>query len=157
MKKIRLIAWAVLPALLLSLTLIVAQEAKKKRTPSPKGAMVYVVSPKEGETVKRKFKVIFGLNGMGICPAGITAGDGSPLPNTGHHHLLVDVANLTPAGDPLPADQPTKILHYGAGQTEAMLDLTPGKHTLQLVFADYAHVAHDPPVISEKVSITVSE
>jgi hypothetical protein len=48
-------------------------------------------------------------------------------------------------------------MHFGKGQTEVMLDLAPGKHTLQLVFADHAHVPHDPPVISKKITVTVVE
>ena len=157
MKKLRLFAWILVPATLLVVSKVASQEEKAKRTPSPSGASVYVVSPKNGETVKRKFKVIFGLTGMGICPAGITAADGKPLPNTGHHHLLVDVEKLSPAGEPLAPDKPATIKHFGLGQTEAMLDLAPGKHTLQLVFADHGHVPHDPPVMSEKVTVTVQE
>ena len=43
----------------------------------------------------------------------------------------------------------------GVGKTEAEITLPPGQHTLQLVFADYLHQAHEQPVVSEKVSITV--
>ena len=130
---------------------------KPKRVPSPPGAKVYVVSPKDGETVPRKFKVIFGLSGMGVCPAGITGEGGVPIPDTGHHHMCVDQATLPPMDDVLPIDQPDKVLHYGKGQTETMLELAPGRHTLQLIFADYAHVPHDPPVVSEKITVIVKE
>ncbi|MBG85522.1 MAG: rod shape-determining protein RodA [Verrucomicrobiales bacterium] len=127
---------------------------KPKRNKSPKGAKVYLVGVKDGKNVKKKFKVIFGLSGMGVSPAGITA-SGLPIPNTGHHHLLVNVDKLPPMDQPLPADKPDTIKHFGKGQTEVVLELKPGKHTLQLLFADYAHVPHDPPVMSKKITVTV--
>jgi len=144
-----------LPALITAAPLLGADDEKPKRTPSPKGARSYIVLPRDGRTVNPKFKVVFGIQGMGVCPAGITAADGQPIPDTGHHHLLVDVDNLPPLDVPLPADQHEKIMHFGKGQTEVMLELPSGQHTLQLIFADHAHVAHDPPVISEKITITV--
>ena len=54
------------------------------REPSPAGAEVYIVSPKNGAKVKSPVTVVFGLKGMGIAPAGIK------FDNTGHHHLLID-------------------------------------------------------------------
>ena len=158
--KTRLIGTlALLSAFAVAATVVIAAEHhdKPKRTPSPTGAVSYIVSPKDGATVKKKFKVVFGVTGMGVCPAGITAADGKPLPDTGHHHLLVDVKDLPPLDMHLAADQPTSIMHFGKGQTETMLELPPGKHTLQLVFADYAHVPHDPPLISKKITVTVAE
>jgi hypothetical protein len=127
------------------------------RQKSPKGAMVYIVNLKDGKSINAKngkVKVVFGVSGMGICPAGITA-SGQPIPDTGHHHLLVDVAKLPPLNQPLPADKPDTVKHFGKGQTETEIELSPGKHTLQLVFADYGHVPHDPPVVSKKITITV--
>ena len=134
------------------------QHKESSRTPAPKDASAYIVEPSNGETVDGKFKVVFGLKGMGVCPAGITAG-GEPIPNTGHHHLLVDVKkkNFPDMDKPLPADKPESIIHFGGGQTETMLELPPGKHTLRLILGDYAHIPHDPPVISKKVTITVEE
>jgi hypothetical protein len=159
MKKSHLLTLALVPALLLALVPVFAADhhEKPKRTPSAKGAKVYIVSPRDGATVKKKFKVIFGVTGMGVCPAGITAADGQPLPDTGHHHLLVDVDKLPPLDTHLAPDQPTKFLHFGKGQTETELELAPGKHTLQLVFADHAHVPHDPPLVSAKITVTVAE
>jgi hypothetical protein len=154
MKRLHPVAWAILPLFLVATFAVIAAE-KPKRQSSPKGAEVYFVTPKDGETVARKFKVIFGLTGMGVCPAGITAADAVPYPDTGHHHLLVDQEKLPPIDEVLPVDKPEICLHFGKGQTETMLELTPGKHTLQLVFADYAHVPHDPPVISKKITVTV--
>lgn len=157
MRKLHLILWAVLPGLLLATSVNANQEEKPKRQSSPDGGKVYIVRPADGRTVNKRVKVIFGLTGMGICPAGITSGDGTPFPDTGHHHLLVDMDKLPPLDVPLVSDKPTGVIHFGKGQTETVLRLTPGKHTLQLIFADYAHVPHDPPVVSKKITITVRE
>jgi hypothetical protein len=121
-----------------------AQVAKQKAAPNTK---VYIASPKNGETVSSPFTVQFGLKGMGIAPAGLNH------PNTGHHHLLIDVEKVPDFNVPLPATD--NIRHFGAGQTETELTLPPGKHTLQLVFADYLHIPHDSPVTSEKITIVV--
>ena len=152
MKKLSLFSWIVLFVLMLALPAFSAE--KPKRYPSTPGAKVYVVSPEDGQKVKKQFKVIFGLSGMGICPAGITV-DGQPIPDTGHHHLLVDVDKLPPMDEVLPTEHHDKVMHFGKGQTESMLELPPGKHTLQLIFADFAHVPHDPPVISKKITVIV--
>jgi len=116
-------------------------------TPSPEGAVAYIVSPLDGETVKGPVTVIFGLKGMGIAPAG------TERENTGHHHLLVDQDSLPPAGVPL-GNPP---IHFGKGQTETTIELEPGTHTLQLILGNHLHVPHNPPVISEKITITVTE
>jgi Domain of unknown function (DUF4399) len=125
-------------------SLALAQE----RTPSPPGAEVYIISPKNGATVHSPFKVQFGLTKMGIAPAGIK------FDNTGHHHLLIDTDAPADMSAPLPATD--KIMHFGKGQTETTLTLPPGKHTLQLLLADMNHVPHQPPVISKKITITVA-
>ena len=120
------------------------------RSDSPKGAKSYIVQPRDGKTVKKKFKVIFGLRGMGIAPAG------SNMPDTGHHHLLVDVdAKDYDMSTVLPGDQMDKVKHFGKGQTETMLELAPGKHTLQLLLGDYRHIPHNPPLSSPVIHITV--
>jgi len=119
------------------------------RTPSPAGAEVYIVSPKDGAKVSGPVTVVFGLKGMGVAPAGIK------FDNTGHHHLLVDTDAPTDLSLPLPADEHN--LHFGKGQTETTLTLSPGKHTLQLVFADFLHTPHVPAVISKKVTISVEK
>ena len=124
-----------------------AATASMPRTASPPGAEVYIISPKDGAEVSSPVRVLFGLKGMGIAPAGIK------FDNTGHHHLLVDSDPPSDTGAPLPATD--KILHYGKGQTEASVPLSPGQHTLQLVLGDMNHVPHDPPVISKKITITV--
>ena len=119
------------------------------RTPSPAGAEVYIVSPKDGAKVKGPVTVVFGLKGMGIAPAGIK------FDNSGHHHLLIDTDSPTDLSLPLPADDHN--VHFGKGQTETTLTLSPGKHTLQLVFADYLHTPHVPAVISKKITIVVEK
>lgn len=135
--------------LLLSLLLPLAAISADapKRTPAVPGAQVYFISPVDGETVASPVTVRFGLSGMGVAPAGIQ------LDKTGHHHLLVD-AKAVPAPDqPIPMDDQHR--HFGGGQTEVVLTLPPGPHTLQLLFADYLHVPHDPPLMSAPITITV--
>ena len=117
------------------------------KTKSVDGAKVYIISPKDGETVTSPVTVRFGLKGMGIAPAGVV------LPETGHHHLLVDVATMPSMDTPLPNND--NIRHFGKGQTETDVTLTPGKHTLQLVLGDSLHTPHDKPLVSEKITITV--
>jgi hypothetical protein len=114
---------------------------------SPDTTRVYFISPQDGETVSSPVTVQFGLSGMGVAPAGV------PKDNTGHHHLLIDVEELPALSLPLPSDENHR--HFGGGQTEAVIELAPGTHTLQLVLGDATHIPHKPPVISEKISITV--
>ncbi len=128
-----------------SATVALAQE----RTPSPAGAEVYIISPKNGATVKSPVVVQFGLKGMGIAPAGVK------FENTGHHHLLIDSDVPADLNAPLPTTDQVK--HFGKGQTETSLDLAPGKHTLLLLLGDQNHTPHNPPVVSKKITITVSK
>ncbi|MGA9572717.1 MAG: DUF4399 domain-containing protein [Lysobacterales bacterium] len=109
----------------------------------------YFISPQDGDTVSGTFEVRFGLKGMGVAPAGVD------MPNTGHHHLLIDMDSLPPMDAPLPKSD--QLLHFGGGQTETTLSLPPGQHTLQLILANYAHVSFDPPLMSQKITITVTE
>lgn len=118
-----------------------------ERKPSPEDAKVYFIWPKDGKEVNQKFTVKFGLSGMGIAPAGID------FPNSGHHHLLIDVDEMPDFNMPLAATE--NIVHFGLGQTETKVSLPSGKHTLQLVFADFLHLPHQPAVVSEKITITV--
>lgn len=117
------------------------------RAPAPAGAAVYFITPADGETVSSPVTIRFGLKGMGVAPAGIDK------PNTGHHHLLIDTPGLPPLDEPIPANEHHK--HFGGGQTEVTLDLPPGTHTLQLLLADQNHISFEPPVVSEKITITV--
>ena len=114
---------------------------------SPQGAQVYFITPANGQTVTQTFKVKFGLSGMGVAPAG------TDREKTGHHHLLIDTDTLPDMHQPLPATD--KIKHFGGGQTETELSLPPGTHTLQLLLGNYAHIPHDKPVLSEKITVTV--
>lgn len=135
---------------------LIAGGAFAGETPSPEGATVYIVNIEDGASVKGPVKVVFGLSGMGVAPAG------TENENTGHHHLL---NNRVPFGDgPDDADMTEGGIyadenhtHFGAGQTETVLDLAPGTHTLQLVLGDLFHVPHNPPVLSEQITITVTE
>lgn len=115
-------------------------------TSAPDNANVYIVSPAHGATVTSPVTVVFGLNGMGVAPAG------TDKKNTGHHHLIIN-ADTPSLKDAIPSD--AKHKHFGGGQTQVTLDLKPGKHTLQLVLGDKAHVPHNPPVVSKKIEITV--
>ena len=117
------------------------------KTKAPDNASVYFLSPKDGETVSSPFTVRFGLKGMGVAPAGVTN------PNTGHHHLLIDMATPPDFNAALPVTD--NIKHFGGGQTETELTLPAGKHTLQLVLGDALHIPHEKPIVSEKITITV--
>lgn len=134
--------------LALSVCLISAFAGAADRMAAPVGAEVYFIAPQNGAKLHGPVTVKFGLKGMGIAPAGIK------FDNTGHHHLLVDtdISELK-LDAPMPATD--KIVHFGKGQTETTLTLTPGKHTLQLIFADYLHQSFDPPLHSKKITITV--
>jgi hypothetical protein len=135
-------ALAALVAILISLAPATAQ------TPSPAGASVYFINLNDGDTLSSPFKVQFGLVGMGVAPAGVEK------PNTGHHHLIIDTTlSADELKAPIPAD--AQHLHFGGGQTEAMVTLPPGQHTLQLVLGDWSHVPHVPPVMSPVIKVTV--
>lgn len=132
-------------AIILAASTAFAQE----RTPSAPGAEAYIISPKNGESVKSPVTVRFGLKGMGIAPAGVK------LENTGHHHLLIDTDVPADLNAPLPTSDQVK--HFGKGQTETSIELTPGKHTLQLVLGDMNHTPHNPAVVSKKITINVKK
>jgi hypothetical protein len=133
---------------LISLTVIagvaIAQAPKTKGSDT---AVVYIQSPRDGETVSSPVTVRFGHQGLGVAPAGVNT------PNTGHHHLLIDLAKPPDFNAALPVTD--NIKHFGAGQTETELTLPPGKHTLQLVLGDHLHIPHEKPIVSQKITITV--
>ena len=108
---------------------------------------LYFIEPKDGATVNGPIKIVFGLSGMGVAPAGID------FPNTGHHPLLVDLENLPDLSKPIPANK--NHIHFGKGQTEAILELPKGKRTLQLLMGNYLHIPHKEPVISDKITIFI--
>lgn len=131
--------------LLIATPLAVAAEGLVRTAPS-EGAAVYIITPESGDTLPSPVTVRFGLSGMGVAPAGVQKA------GTGHHHLLVDT-DMPDLSLPIPADDNHR--HFGGGQTEVTIDLSPGKHTLQLLLADERHVPHDPPIVSKKITITV--
>jgi uncharacterized protein DUF4399 len=119
----------------------------RQRTPAPRDAYVYIGWPNDGEVIhSTRFKVWFGTRDFGVAPAG------TDVPNTGHHHLLIDT-DLPPLDEEIPNDK--HHLHFGLGQTETILELPPGTHTLQLLMGDANHVPHDPPVMSKRITIHV--
>jgi hypothetical protein len=136
---------------LLGFALTVSAPAFAQESPSPPDAKVYFINLKSGDVVESPVLIQFGLSGMGVAPAAL---EGEQTANTGHHHLLIN-AELT--GDALkeaiPMDENHR--HFGKGQTEAKIELPPGQHTLQLVLGNWSHVPHDPPVVSERITITV--
>ena len=132
---------------LLSVFLLIPLNAVEKSS-SPDKAMLYIISPLDGDTVSSPVKVIFGLNGMGVAPAGIK------MKNTGHHHLLIDITQLPDINLPIPSDEHHR--HFGKGQTEALIELDKGEHTLQLILGDHMHIPHEPPIISKKIRIKVN-
>ena len=140
--------FAIATALVLATASLAVAQAQE-RTPSPKGAKVFIISPKNGETVTSPVTVKFGIKGMTLAPAG------TKQENSGHHHLLIDSDPPADLGQPLPATD--KIVHFGKAQTETTLTLPPGKHTLQLLLGDQNHIPHKPPVLSKKITITVKE
>ena len=135
-------------ALLLASGLAASQAHSQGVTgePSPEGARVYFITPEDGATVTSPLTVRFGLEGMGVAPAG------TQKEATGHHHLIVD-ADTPPADRPIAADD--HHIHFGGGQTETTLELAPGEHTLQLVVGDFKHVPHDEPVVSKRITVHV--
>ncbi|MYH69128.1 MAG: DUF4399 domain-containing protein [Gammaproteobacteria bacterium] len=132
--------------LILLLALCPFSVPAQERTPASGNAELYFISPADGATVSNPVTVRFGLKNMGVAPAGIK------YDNSGHHHLLVDTE--LPALD-FPIINDGNHLHFGGGQTEATVELPPGEHTLQLLLGDFAHIPHDPAVMSERITITV--
>ena len=123
-----------------------AQPAAMPRTTSGEGASVFFVSPADGDTVSSPFAVEFGISAMDVVPAG------NNTPNTGHHHVLIDTE--LPAMDlPIAADE--HHVHFGDGSSATVLTLPPGEHTLQLLLGDHLHIPHEPPVYSQRISVTV--
>ena len=131
---------AILYILLLTPTAIVAASS------TDSSAKLYFISPADGETVQNPVVVRFGLKNMGVAPAG------TDVANTGHHHLLIDTELPTMN---LPIAKDDKHRHFGGGQTETSIELSPGRHTLQLLLGDFSHIPHDPPVVSKQITITV--
>src|SRR5271157_4755581 len=137
--------WSILAAALLAGLLPIAASSQGTRAPAE--AFLYIIWPPDGTTVKGAFWCRFGLRNMGITQAGSNA------PNSGHHHLLIDVNEPLDLNEPIPQDK--THLHFGAGQTEAFIELPPGKHTLQLVLGDWSHLPFHPPIMSDVITVNV--
>ncbi len=131
----------------LGMAMCLITAAALARTPAPKDARAYIISPADGEIVTNPVTIKFGLQGMGVAPAGVDRTD------TGHHHLLIDVEQRPAMDKAIPSN--AKHKHFGGGQTETSIELPPGTHTLQLILGDKDHIPHQPPVMSETISITV--
>lgn len=139
-----------------ALALSTAVSAWASDTPAPDGASLYIINLEDGATVQSPVSIKFGLQGMGVAPAGVEKAD------TGHHHVYL---NRPPFGEAendaeiaatgIPSDD--NHIHFGGGQTEVSLDLPPGEHTVQLVLGDHFHVPHNPPVVSDRITINVTE
>jgi hypothetical protein len=126
-----------------------AAEAAAQNTPAPPDAQAHIIWPPDGQVIQGgKLWVRMGLKNMGVAPSGVDT------PQTGHHHLLLN-GDLPPTGEPIPNDR--NHIHFGGGETEARLtDLPPGEYTLQMALGDAKHYLHNPPVVSEKITITVA-
>ena len=107
---------------------------------------VYFINLEDGDRVESPFLIQFGLSGMGIAPAG------TDRSNTGHHHLLINVDDID-LSKPIPSS--SNHIHFGGGQTESLVDLMPGDYSMQLVLGDMTHTPHNPPIISQRINITV--
>lgn len=137
-----------LAAALLGASLLLPAAAMAGETPAPPDAYLYIGFPNNGQVLPagKPFRVWFGLRNMGVAPKDVK------FPKTGHHHLLIDV-DLPPMDKEIPNDR--NHLHFGAGETETMVELPPGKHTLQLLMGDDKHIPTNPPVYSKKITIYV--
>lgn len=132
-----------------SAVIALAANPTTSRAELNEGAHAYIIWPQDGAVIPSgKFWLRMGLSGAGIAPAGIDR------PNTGHHHVIVD-SDLPPSGEPIPNDK--KHLHFGAGQTEARIELPPGRHTIQLILGDADHIPQNPPIISKKITVIVPQ
>jgi hypothetical protein len=134
-------------AAVLTVGLCWAPWAAQAQTPAPADAFLYIIYPSDGQRIRGSFPVRFGLRNMGVTHAG------DRTPNTGHHHLLIDVNEAIDPNEPVPTDK--QHIHFGAGQTETRLELPPGKHVLQLVLGDADHKPFAPLLVSKKITVTV--
>ncbi|WP_422366892.1 DUF4399 domain-containing protein [Pelagibius sp.] len=138
-----------IPVIAAASVILAASAALAGETPSPPGAKVYFIGLEDGQTVASPVTIRFGLSGMGVAPAGV-----DDKPKTGHHHLIINEAiEGEELNEPIPADD--QHIHFGGGQTETTIELPAGTHVLQLVLADWSHIPHNPPVMSERITITV--
>ena len=124
---------------------VTAESTALPRTESADGASVFFITPANGETVSGPVRIEFGIDGMDVVKAGVSQ------PHSGHHHLLIDT-DLPDVGLPIPADE--HHIHFGDGSTSTEISLPAGQHTLQMLLGDHLHIPHDPPLVSEPLTIT---
>ena len=126
-----------------------AQGAPSLKRDAPEGAEVYFIEPADQAVVSPSFRVVFGLREMGVAPAGVD------IPATGHHHLLINQRKNVNFDHPLPSTE--QVIHFGKGQTETVLELPPGEHTLQLLMGNFVHIPHVQPVSSKRITVNVKK
>ena len=100
-----------------------------------------------GKTYSSPIKLNFIVKNMRVLKAGVNE------KNSGHHHLLINLKDLPDLKLSLPMTK--NIIHFGKGQTSTNLELKPGKHTIQLLFADYSHTPHEKPLITDKITFFI--
>lgn len=122
------------------------EPASLPRTPAPDEARVFFVTPADGDTVSNPVAIEFGAEGVAIVKAGVDE------PASGHHHLIID-AELPDLSLPIPASD--NYVHFGDGSSRTERTLAPGTHTLRLLLGDHLHIPHDPPIVSDSITITV--
>ena len=114
---------------------------------SGSGKKVYFGNLEDGAQLESPFKVQMKAENLIVEPATLGVNEGH-----GHFHIIID-ANLASPSEPMPKD--TVHLHYGNGQSDAILDLPEGQHTLILQFAKGDHVPYDPPIYQQvRVNVT---
>ena len=124
--------------------------AQEPETVPQQAAEVFFTNVKDGDTLTNPISIVFGISGMGVVPAG------TDEPGTGHFHLLIDT-QLSEEERQYAIPKDDQHIHFGKGQTETELTLTPGEHTLQLVMGDGGHMLHNPPVMSSIITVTVAQ
>jgi len=102
-----------------------------------------------GAKVTSPLRISFSLQGFKVIPANTK---GRERHYGGHHILLLDTP-LPDLDEPLPMNE--QVIHYIEGETEALLTLSPGEHTLQLVLGDEEHESFEPPLYSKPITILV--
>ena len=137
--------------LVTGLMFMVTAHAQMPVSAAPVDARVYFIEPENGQVFSfqdgKGIEIKFGLSGMEVSPAGMEA------PNSGHHHLLINMDQLPDLTLPLPATD--QVRHFGKGQTSTKVSLPPGKHRLQLLLGNHVHIPHSPAVMSEIIEIEV--
>src|SRR5262249_11142429 len=118
------------------------------RKQAPADARVYFVGLEDGSVISQKSTIHYGLVNRGVAPQALD------IPITAPHPIVIYTISLP---DALPISNDFNHLHFGAGQTEAIVTLSPGRHTLQLLLGDENHVPHNPPIMSKPIRVYVGK